>query len=80
MRKLIFILFLSLFSICTNGQSGYNITVNLKNCTDSIAYLTFYQFDKTYIKDSCINIKNGRKKIIKKLSRKRRCLYVRRIG
>ncbi|MCF8322271.1 MAG: DUF5106 domain-containing protein [Flavobacterium sp.] len=60
MRKLIFILFLGLFSICATAQSGYNITVNLKNCTDSIAYLTFYQFDKTYIKDSCVNIKNGR--------------------
>ena len=49
--------FSSLFSI---AQSGYEITINLKNATDSIAYLTFYQFDKTLIKDTCTSIKNGK--------------------
>ncbi len=43
-----------------SAQSGYNIMFNMKNCTDSLAYLTFYQMDKTYIKDTCTNIKNGK--------------------
>jgi hypothetical protein len=32
----------------------------MKNCIDSIAFLTFYQMDKTYIKDTCTNIKGGK--------------------
>ena len=42
------------------AQTGYEITINLKNCKDSIAYLTYYQFDKTYIKDTCTAVKNGK--------------------
>ena len=49
--------FSSLFAV---AQSGYEITINLKNCPDSLAYLTFYQFDKTLIKDTCTSIKNGK--------------------
>jgi thiol-disulfide isomerase/thioredoxin len=44
----------------TQAQTGYEITINLKNCKDSIAYLTYYQFDKTYIKDTCTTVKNGK--------------------
>lgn len=44
----------------TQAQTGYEITINLKNCKDSIAYLTYYQFDKTYIKDTCTAVKNGK--------------------
>jgi len=49
--------FSSLFSF---SQSGYEITINLKNCPDSLAYLTYYQFDKTLIKDTCTTIKDGK--------------------
>ena len=49
--------FSSLFAV---AQSGYEITINLKNATDTLAYLTYYQFDKTLIKDTCTNIKNGK--------------------
>jgi thiol-disulfide isomerase/thioredoxin len=49
--------FISLFSF---AQSGYEITINLKNCPDSLAYLTYYQFDKTLIKDTCTSIKEGK--------------------
>ena len=49
--------FSSLFAV---AQSGYEITINLKNAPDTLAYLTFYQFDKTLIKDTCTNIKNGK--------------------
>jgi hypothetical protein len=60
MKKSIFTIFFSLFSIYASAQSGYDITINIKNYKDTIAYLTFYQFDKTYIKDTCVNIKNGK--------------------
>ena len=65
--KRVVVLLLCLFSICASAQvtkkpitnkSGYEITVNLKNCNDTLAYLTFYQFDKTFIKDTCNPIKN----------------------
>jgi thiol-disulfide isomerase/thioredoxin len=49
--------FISLFSF---AQSGYEITINLKNCPDSLAYLTYYQFDKTLIKDTCTSITEGK--------------------
>jgi len=59
--KRFFLAFVFCFSaIYANAQSGYDITINLKNCNDTIAFLTFYQFDKTLIKDTCKTIKNGR--------------------
>ena len=58
--KRVVVLVLCLFSICASAQSGYEITVNLINCKDTLAYLTFYQFDKTLIKDTCTHIKNGK--------------------
>lgn len=58
MKKIFFaILFLT---ISANAQSGYEIKLDLKNYTDTIAYLTFYQFDKTYISDTCKQIKKGK--------------------
>ncbi|WP_396169129.1 thioredoxin-like domain-containing protein [Flavobacterium sp.] len=59
--KRFFLAFVFCFSaIYAHSQSGYDITINLNNCNDTIAYLTFYQFDKTLIKDTCTTIKNGR--------------------
>lgn len=59
--KRFFLAFVFCFSaIYTHAQSGYDITINLKNCNDTIAFLTYYQFDKTLIKDTCKSIKNGR--------------------
>jgi alkyl hydroperoxide reductase subunit AhpC len=52
-----------LFLLCAavaQAQSGYHLKINLKNCKDSLVYLTFYQFDKTLIKDTCTHIKNGK--------------------
>ena len=60
MKKLVLVIGFCLFSICAPAQSGYDISINLKNCKDTIAYLTFYQFDKTYIKDTCTKVKNGK--------------------
>ena len=60
MKKIIFSLVI-LFSINSiKAQNSYDIKINLKHCKDTIAYLTFYQFDKNMIVDTCTNIKNGK--------------------
>lgn len=60
MKKLIALIIFCCSSFYANAQAGYEITIDLKNCNDSLAYLTFYRFDKTLIKDTCTTIKNGR--------------------
>lgn len=60
MKKLITAVVLFFTSFSSFAQSGYEITIDLKNCNDTLAYLTFYRFDKTLIKDTCKTIKNGR--------------------
>jgi hypothetical protein len=60
MKKVLIALALFLSSFSAQAQSGYEITIDLKNCNDTLAYLTFYRFDKTLIKDTCTTIKNGR--------------------
>lgn len=55
------VIFISLIVISSSfGQSGYNISLKLNKTRDSIAYLTFYNFDKTFIKDTCKIDKNGK--------------------
>ncbi len=54
------VFFFCFFSQLVSAQSGYNITIKMKNCTDTIAFLTYYQMDKTYIKDTCKSIKDGK--------------------
>ena len=60
MKKLLLTVVFCCSSFFAVAQSGYEITINLKNCNDTLAYLTYYQFDKTLIKDTCISIKNGK--------------------
>ena len=60
MKKLLLAAIFCFSSLYAVAQSGYEITINLKNCNDSLAYLTYYQFDKTLIKDTCTTIKNGK--------------------
>ena len=60
MKNLLLIVIFCLSSTFAVAQSGYEITINLKNCPDTLAYLTYYQFDKTLIKDTCTSIKNGK--------------------
>lgn len=60
MKKRVLLITFCLISIFSYAQQGYNITINLKNSNDTLAYLTFYQFDKTMIKDTCTTIKNGK--------------------
>lgn len=60
MKKLGIAVLFYFISFFATAQSGYEITIDLKNCNDTLAYLTFYRFDKTLIKDTCTSIKNGR--------------------
>ena len=68
MKKYLCIVLVYMLSLSMQAQTGFKITINLKNCRDTIAYLSYYQFDNTYVKDSCTKIKNG--KIIFKGSNK----------
>lgn len=58
-KRVLFLLFM-LCAFVAQAQSGYHLKINLKNCKDTLVYLTFYQFDKTLIKDTCTHIKNGK--------------------
>jgi hypothetical protein len=60
MKKLLAVFIFCCAPFYATAQLGYEITIDLKNCNDSLAYLTFYRFDKTLIKDTCTTIKNGR--------------------
>lgn len=60
MKQLFFAIALFFSAFSATAQSGYEITIHLKNCPDTLAYLTFYQFDKTLIKDTCRTIKEGK--------------------
>ncbi len=60
MKKLLVAFIFCCSSFYATAQTGYEITIDLKNCNDSLAYLTFYRFDKTLIKDTCTTIKDGR--------------------
>jgi hypothetical protein len=59
MKKLL--LSFSLLSIVTStyAQSGHDIRINFKNCKDSVMYLAFYQFDKSYLADTCKKVVKG---------------------
>ena len=58
MKKLL--LSLSLLSIITTvSAQGYDIRVNFKNCKDTMMFLAFYQFDKSYLADTCKKVVKG---------------------
>src|SRR6478735_163665 len=59
MRKLLFSLTFFIGLLSANAQNGYDIKINFKNCKDKEVYLGFYQFDKTYLQDTCRNVVNG---------------------
>jgi thiol-disulfide isomerase/thioredoxin len=60
MKKSIVTFLFICFLTTINAQKGYEVKINLKNCKDTLTYLTFYQFDKNMIVDTCKNIKNGK--------------------
>lgn len=57
-KSILFFLIFLLTSIVGNAQADYKIKIHLKNCPDTLAYLTYYQFDKNLIKDTCTTIQN----------------------
>lgn len=42
-----------------SAQSGYEIKINFKNCKDTVVYLAYYQFDKSYLADTCKKVVKG---------------------
>lgn len=60
MKKVVLVFFLCVASIGVFAQSGYEIKIDLKNYKDNLAYLAYYQFDKTLIKDTCSTVQNGK--------------------
>ena len=42
-----------------SAQVGHEIKINFKNCKDTMAFLAYYQFDKSYIADTCKKIVKG---------------------
>lgn len=52
--------FLLLFlSLTIFSQKEYDIKFNIKNCTDTTAYLVKHFFDKLHVIDTCKKVKNG---------------------
>lgn len=60
MNKLLSSILFLCISYYATAQSGYEISIELKNNKDTLAYLTYYQFKETYIKDTCTSIKNNK--------------------
>ena len=65
MKKILFLIALFCFSFVSTAQSvkaklGYEITLNLKNCKDTVAYLTTYQFENKLTVATSHKIKNGK--------------------
>lgn len=42
-----------------SAQAGHEIKINFKNCKDSVVYLAYYQFDKSYLADTCKKVVKG---------------------
>lgn len=53
-------LLLFIFSFSSNAQTGYDIKLNLKGCSDTSMYLVKYYWTAQYIVDSCKKVKNGK--------------------
>jgi thiol-disulfide isomerase/thioredoxin len=65
MRKLIFSVFLTIFSLLSSGQvkSGYGIDITIHGLQDSTLFLAYHLGDKQYIKDT-VKIDNAGHAII----------------
>jgi hypothetical protein len=59
MKKLL--LSFSLLSVISTvyAQGGHDIRINFKNCKDTMVFLAFYRFDKSYIADTCKKVVKG---------------------
>ncbi len=60
MKKVYLFCLFTIVSFLGKTQSGYDIKINLKGCTDSTVYLAKYFFDQVPIADSCKKVKGGK--------------------
>jgi alkyl hydroperoxide reductase subunit AhpC len=58
MKKILLFTALVLSTSAAFSQ-GYEIKINFKNCKDTMVFLAFYQFDKSYLADTCKKVKKG---------------------
>ena len=59
MKKTLFSFVLILVILSSYAQGGHDIRINFKNCKDTMMFLAFYEFDKSYIADTCKKIVKG---------------------
>lgn len=53
------LLALILLSTVKNSFAQHDIRINFKNCKDTMVFLAFYQFDKSYLADTCKKVVKG---------------------
>ena len=58
-KKILFSFGLASIALTNSAQTGHEIKIQFKNCKDTVAYLAFYQFDKSYLADTCKKIVKG---------------------
>lgn len=59
MKKIILFLALATLGFSSSKAQGFDIRFQLNGCKDTIAFLLKYQFDQTYLVDTCKVIKKG---------------------
>ncbi|MBI3520103.1 MAG: DUF5106 domain-containing protein, partial [Bacteroidetes bacterium] len=59
MKKLLLSFSLLSIMMSASAQGGHDIRINFKNCKDTVMYLAFYQFDKSYLADTCKKVVKG---------------------
>jgi hypothetical protein len=59
MKKIVFAFSFFAITYGTFAQGGHDIRINFKNCKDTVMYLAFYQFDKSYLADTCKKVVKG---------------------
>ena len=65
MKKVLFLLFMFCFSLTLNAQSSkvapnYEISIQLKNFKDTVAYLNYYDFGNKITAATCNGVKNDK--------------------
>lgn len=59
MKKSLLSFILISFILSSFAQGGHDIRINFKNCKDTMMFLAFYQFDKSYLADTCKKVVKG---------------------
>ena len=57
--KLILVFIITGLTAIVQAQKGYDISIKMKGCNDTMVYLVKYIFDQQYITDTCKKIKDG---------------------